>query len=161
MKRTLVLAALLSATALGAAAVEVEPGAQSVGRDIEDLARTLASTAQAAEASTAPGDQRAVQRRVASSVEEVIVTAANSPTNVRVALQRVVYVCIRPAEIEKNRFTCPGTDAGMQGLRDVLATVTALIEGSETAAIESAGSAPLSSPPPLEAGGGADYQRVE
>jgi hypothetical protein len=162
MKQTLLLAALLSATALSqAAAVEIQPGSQKSSLDIEDLSRALASTARAAEASVNPGDTQQVQRQVATSVEELIVTAGKPPTNVRIALQRVVYVCVRPDEIKKNSFSCPGTDAGMQGLRDVLATVTALIDGSETAALDGVGAPPINPPPALEGGGGADYQRVQ
>jgi hypothetical protein len=161
MKRTLVLAALISAAALSQAwAVEVEPGSQNTNGDVESLARSLASTAHAAEVAAVPADPAQVQRHVASSVEALIITAGKPPTNVRVALQRAVYVCMRPDEIKHNNFNCPATEAGIQGLHDVLATVTALIDGSQPAALDGPGKPPVSSPPALVAGGGADYQQV-
>lgn len=164
MKRRLFVVAAVTAVALGpiASATTVEPGGVSAGPEVEAFARSLAAAASSAEASALPGDAGRVEHAVSTTLQELVVTAAKPPANVRLALQRVVYVCIRPAEVKRYTFNCPGTSAGIDGVRDVLTTVNALIEGSETAAVtEGPGTAAIGDPPGLDAGGGADYHELQ
>ena len=169
MRKHLVIAAALSAATLALPAVSVgaasyEPGSQPANAEIEAFARALAASAASAEASALPGDASRVEHQVTTTLQELVVTAAKPPANVRLALQRVVYVCIRPAEVKRYTFSCPTTAAGMNGVRDVLTTVIALIEGSETAAAGGQGTAAIAAinPPPGGAGGtSADYEQLQ
>jgi len=164
MKRRPVVAALSAAAlmqvAVSASATPVTPSAAMSDAEVEAFARSLSSAASSAEASALPGDASRVEHAVSTTLQELVVTAAKPPANVRLALQRVVYVCIRPAEVKRYTFNCPGTTAGLAGVRNVLDTVTALIEGSETAAIDGRGETALTDPPALEAGAGTDYNQL-
>jgi hypothetical protein len=164
MKRRPIVAALSAAAmmqfAVSASATPVAPGSEMSGPEVEAFARSLAAAASSAEASALPGDAARVEHAVSTTLQELVVTAAKPPANVRLALQRVVYICIRPAEVKRYTFNCPGTGAGLDGVRDVLTTVTALIEGSETAAIDGTGETALTDPPGLEAGAGSDYNQL-
>jgi len=157
---------IFTATLLSAAALVTTASATSApGSSIDaiDFGRTLAATARSAENMASPRDAASIQKQVAASVEELIVGAARTPSNVRVALQQAVFTCIRPAEANRLQYSCPTTPSGIAGLQDVLNTVTALIDGASTAAVEGGGSAALPPPPQakLGAAGSSDYLNVQ
>lgn len=124
-------------------------------REVQDLAAAIAQAASTAEASATPdGTAKAVE----TSVQEVIVVAAQPPLVVRNALQRVMSVCIRGSEVERSGITCPGNPASYAALRTVLGIVVTMLEDS-TAAVDS----PVTFstlPLPIPGGGGSDYRRV-
>lgn len=159
MRKNLVVVAALSAFALAPSAWAAAGGAPDA--DVDDFAKALASTARSAEIAANPRDAATIQRQVATTVEELIVTAARPPANVRLALQQTVYTCIRPAEAQRLGYECPGSPAAIDGLRDVLNTVTALIDGSSTATVGGAGDAAILPPPALQAGAGSDYRQLQ
>jgi hypothetical protein len=159
MQNRLLLTALLSAAALASTA---QAATTDEAFDANGFARTLAATAKSAETNAFPRDAASIQRQVAASVEELIVTAAKPPQNVRVALQQTVYVCIRPAEIQRLSFNCPTTQSGLAGLQDVLTTVIALIDGASTATVDGPGAAAFTPPPEGKFGAaGSDYLKVQ
>jgi hypothetical protein len=124
-------------------------------RDVHSLALAIGKAATEAEAANpAPGTQKAVE----SSVQEVIVVAAEPPGVVRNALQRVLTECIRGAETERGGITCPGNPASYAALRTVLGVVVTMLEDG-TAVVDT----PVSFstlPLPIPGGGGADYRRI-
>ena len=159
MKNRLILTTMLSAAVASAASAATTTDQTA---EVNDFARVLAQAAQTAEANATPRDAASIQRQVAGAVEELIVTAAKPPANVRVALQQTVYVCIRPAEIARLSYNCPSTASGLAGLQDVLATVTALIEGASTAAVDGPGTPAINPPPERQFGAaGSDYLKVQ
>jgi hypothetical protein len=124
-------------------------------RDVQSLALAIGKAAAEAEAAASPaGTEKAVE----SSVQEVIVVAAQPPTVVRNALQRVITVCIRPTETERSGITCPGSQASYAALRTMLGIVVTMIEDG-TATVDT----PVTFstlPLPIPGGGGADYRRI-
>jgi hypothetical protein len=121
----------------------------------QNLAIAIGKAATEAETSAPPaGAEKAVE----TSVQEVIVVAAQPPTVVRNALQRVITVCLRPADAARSGITCPGNPASHAALRKILGIVVTMLEDG-TAAVDS----PLTFstlPLPIPGGGGADYRRV-
>jgi len=160
MQNRLLVATILSAAALASGASAATTAGPA--SDAEAFARTLAATARSAEDNAARRDAAGIQKAVSSTVEDLIVTAAKPPANVRVALQQAVYVCIRPAEIARLSFNCPSTASGLAGLQDVLTTVTALIDGAATAAVDGSGTPPITPPPEGKFGAaGSDYLKAQ
>ena len=127
----------------------------TMNRDVDNLALAIGKAAAQAEAQ-APA--AAVQKAVETSVQEVIVVAAEPPGVVRDALQRVITVCIRTTETERSGITCPGNPASYAALRTVLGVVLTMLEDG-TATVDT----PVSFstlPLPIPGGGGSDYRRV-
>lgn len=153
VKKIALIGAVFGLVAWSGAALAAAPA--PVDRDVQNLALAIGQAATNAETSAPPaGAEKAVE----TSVQEVIVVAAQPPVVVRNALQRVISVCIRTAEVERSGITCPGNPASYAALRNVLGIVVTMLEDS-TAAVDS----PVSFrtlPPPIQGGGGADYRRV-
>lgn len=144
---------LLAWSGAAQAAAPVAPTAGEL--DVQNLALAIGKAASEAEAANpAPGTQKAVE----SSVQEVIVVGAQTPTVVRNALQRVITVCMRTSETERSGITCPGNPASYAALRTVLGVVITMLEDG-TAVVDT----PVSFstlPLPIPGGGGADYRRI-
>jgi hypothetical protein len=124
-------------------------------REVQNLAISIAKAASDAETAAPPaGAAKAVE----TSVQEVIVVAAQPPTVVRNALQRVISVCLRPADAERGGMSCPGNPASYAALRTVLGVVLTMLEDA-TAAVDT----PVTFstlPLPIPGGGGSDYRRI-
>jgi hypothetical protein len=143
-----ICALALSGTAMAA---PTEPG----DRDVQGLAAAIGQAAKTAEAANpAPATEKAVE----TSVQEVIVVAAQPPVVVRNALQRVISVCIRPADVETSGITCPGSPAAFAALRNVLGVVVTMLEDGTAAVDTPVNFSTL--PLPIPGGGGSDYRRV-
>lgn len=138
----------LSGTAMAASTAPSE-------RNVQSLAASIGQAAKAAEAATpAPGTEKAVE----TSIQEVIVVAAQPPVVVRSALQRVITECIRPADNDRSGITCPGSPAAFSALRNVLGVVVTMLEDGTAAVDTPVNFSTL--PLPIPGGGGADYRRV-
>ena len=144
---------LLAWSGAAQAAAPVAPTAAE--RDVQNLALAIGKAAAQAEAANpAPGTQKAVE----SSVQEVIVVAAEPPGVVRNALQRVLTECIRGAETERGGITCPGNPASYAALRTVLGVVITMLEDGTAVVDTPVNFSTL--PLPIPGGGGADYRRI-
>lgn len=124
-------------------------------RDVQSLAVSIGKAAAETEKTAPPAG---VEKAVESSIQEVIVVAAEPPMVVRNALQRVITTCIRPADADRGGLTCPGNPASYAALRTMLGIVVTMIEDG-TAVVDT----PVTFstlPLPIPGGGGADYRRI-
>lgn len=153
VKKIAFLSAVCGLVAL-AGSVQAAPTSQNE-RDTQVLAASIGQAAKAAEAAApAAGAEKAVE----TSVQEVIVIAAQPPVVVRNALQRVISECMRPADAERGGISCPGNPASFTALRNVLGVVVTMLEDGTAAVDTPVNFSTL--PLPIPGGGGADYRRV-
>lgn len=149
------IGAAIGVLAWSGSALAAPTSPSAADRDIRSLALDIGKAATQAEAANpAPATEKAVE----SSVQDVIVVAAQPPAVVRNALQRVLTVCIRTAETERGGMICPGNPASYAALRTVLGVVITMVEDG-TAAVDTP-VAFSSTPLPIPGGGGADYRRI-
>lgn len=124
---------------------------------VQSLAADIAKTARQAETRTSGQPDQVAEKEIETTVQELVVTAGQPPVVVRDALQRVMILCIRPADAERAGINCPGSPNSYAALRNVLGIVVSLLQDS-TSATDPGGPSATAAALPIEGGGGADYR---